>query len=91
LEQYHSPIISLPACSIAFRHAGAAFRPTITRGSALSEVSFQDNFVSDLSAISMPIGLDRSNRMIVKRIISKWSLNENKGSDASCYKEIEIW
>jgi hypothetical protein len=75
-------------CVSARRHG---FRPTITRGSALSEVSFQDNFVSDLSAISMPIDLDRSNRMIVKRIINKWSLNENKGSDASCYREIEIW
>jgi hypothetical protein len=53
------------------------FRPTITRGSASSEVSFQDNFVSDISAISMPIDLDRGNCMIVKRIINKWSLEQN--------------
>jgi hypothetical protein len=31
-----------------------------------------------LSAISMPIDLDRSNHLIVKRIIGKWSLNGNK-------------
>ena len=38
----------------------------------------------------MPINLDRSNPMIAKRIIKKGGLNENKGSDASCYGEIEI-
>jgi hypothetical protein len=87
-----SPTHYLSACMQYFVSAcGHGFRPTITPGSALSEVSFQDGFVSDLSAISMPIDLDRSNRMIVKRIINKWSLNENKGSDASCYREIEIW
>jgi hypothetical protein len=56
-KQYHSPTLSLPACSVAFRRAGTA---------------------SDLSAISMPIDLDRSNRMIVKRITKKGGLDENK-------------
>jgi len=35
----------------------------------------------------MPIDLDCSNQMIVKRIINKWSLNENKRSDTSRYRE----
>jgi hypothetical protein len=63
----------------------------MTRGSAPSEVSFQDSFPGDLSAISMPIDLDRSNRMIVKRITKKGGLDENKRSDTSCYRKIEIW
>ena len=29
--------------------------------------------------------------MIVKRNINKLDLNENKGSDTSCYGEIKIW
>jgi hypothetical protein len=43
----------------------------MTHGSALSAISFQENIVSDLSAISMPIDLDRSNHVIVKRITNK--------------------
>jgi 23S rRNA maturation mini-RNase III len=62
----------------------------MTHGSALSAVFFQENIVSDLSAISMPIDLDRSNRVIVKRNPNKRSLNENKESDTSCYREIKI-
>jgi hypothetical protein len=40
-------------------------------------------FITNLSAISMPMDLDRSNQMILKRIINKWSLVENKRSDTS--------
>jgi len=38
----------------------------------------------------MPIGLCRGNHTIVKRIIKKRRSNEDKGSDASCYGEMEI-
>ena len=41
------------------------------------------SFIFFSLAISMPIDLDRSNRMIVKRIINKWSLSEGKRSDTS--------
>ncbi len=38
----------------------------------------------------MPIDLDRSNRIIVKRFVSKSSLNEDERSDASRYREVKI-
>jgi len=37
-------------------------------------------------AISMPMNLGYSNPLIVKRIIIKWSINENKRSDTSRYR-----
>jgi hypothetical protein len=46
-----------------------------------------ENFVSQLSAISMPMDFDRSNHTIVKRIITKWSLDEKRRSDTSRYWE----
>jgi hypothetical protein len=33
----------------------------------------------------MPIDLYHRNQLIVKRIIDKLNLNENEGSDTSCY------
>jgi hypothetical protein len=38
----------------------------------------------------MPIGLYRSNQLIVKKITDRINLNENKGSDDSCYEETKI-
>jgi hypothetical protein len=38
----------------------------------------------------MPIDLYRSNPLIVKRIIGGLNLNENKGSDTSCYGRTKI-
>jgi len=35
----------------------------------------------------MPIDLDCSNHMIVKRIVNKWSLDENRKSDTSRYRK----
>jgi hypothetical protein len=62
----------------------------VAHGSLFSAVPFEETLVSHLAAFLMPINFDRSNRMIDKGIINKWSLNEDNGSDTSCYREIEI-
>jgi hypothetical protein len=54
-----------------------AFRPTITRGLALSAISFQKDVVSFLSAISMPRDLYRCNQSIVKALLAKSTFREN--------------
>jgi hypothetical protein len=69
----------------------AAFRPTITRGLALSVIFLQENFMMYLAAISMPMVLYRSNPLMFKGIVDRIDLNENKGSDTHRYGKAKIW
>jgi hypothetical protein len=74
------------AASAKAGHAGVAFRPTITRGSAFSAVFLPENYFKE--AISMPTDLNLSNLLIIIRIINRSNFNENDRSDTSCHNHI---